>query len=65
MELSVGKILTICAILPGGGFLLCLILSIYTDWVRSVDTVCNRDGHMYHPTNYLPSISMMISGILN
>lgn len=61
MEISVGQILKVCALLPGGGFLLCLLLSIYTDWSRSVDTFCHRNGVGHHPVNYLPSISMMIS----
>ena len=63
MDVTVARILKICAYLPGGGFFLCLILSLASDWTKSVDTVCRLpNGALHHPINFLPSISMMISG---
>jgi len=61
MEISVTRLLRICAFFPSTAFILCLFLALWTDWDRSVDTICQRDHHNHHPVNFLPSISMLIS----
>merc|ERR1712227_75033 len=61
MEISVTKLLRICAFLPSAAFFLCLFTALWSDWTGAVDTICRRDGHSHHPVNYLPSISMLIS----
>ena len=61
MEISVTRLLRICAFFPSTAFILCLFLALWTDWDRSVDTICQRNNHNHHPVNFLPSISMLIS----
>jgi len=61
MEISVTKLLRICAFLPSSAFILCLITALWIDWRGATDTICRRDGITRHPSNYLPSISMLIS----
>ena len=76
MEISVTKLLRICAFLPSSAFVLCLITglefsiiiflliissALWIDWNGATDTICRRDGLTHHPSNYLPSISMLIS----
>lgn len=62
MKVEIGSIWKFCVLCPSVAFFACLILSVWTDWERSVFTECIKDGKKHHPFNLLPSISMMISG---
>jgi len=62
MKVEIASIWKFCVACPSLAFFACLILSLWTDWQRSVFTECIKDGKKHHPYNLLPSISMMISG---
>ncbi|CBY11211.1 unnamed protein product [Oikopleura dioica] len=61
MKVEIASIWKFCVACPSLAFLACLILSLWTDWQRSVFTECIKDGKKHQPYNLLPSISMMIS----
>ncbi|CBY40423.1 unnamed protein product [Oikopleura dioica] len=61
MKVEIASIWKFCVACPSLAFFACLILSLWTDWQRSVFTECIKDGKKHHPYNLLPSISMMIS----
>ncbi|CAG5103450.1 Oidioi.mRNA.OKI2018_I69.chr1.g778.t1.cds [Oikopleura dioica] len=61
MKAEILSIWKFCVACPSLAFISCLFLSLWTDWERSVNTQCVKDGKTHHPYNLLPSISMMIS----